>query len=255
MRIVVEGVSFSYGSIKALEDVTMTVGGGEMVGILGPNGSGKSTLLKCIDRILRPKAGVILVDGSDAARIRPREIAKLLGYVPQSASDVFPFTVFDTVLMGRRPHLGWNPSGRDLEVVSRTLEVLGLGRFALRRLNELSGGERQRVLLARALAQQPQVLLLDEPTANLDIRHQLEVLDLISSLIKRGGISAVMAMHDVNLACRFSDEIILLHKGRVFAAGKPESVITEENMRAVYGVSVAISNDSGRPYIIPISSV
>lgn len=252
MKILVKGVSFSYQSTRALEDVSMSVVNGQMVSILGPNGSGKSTLIKCIDRILRPKLGTVLIDGRDTANIKPRELAKLLGYIPQSGADTFPFTVFDVVLMGRHPYLGWSPSPEDLNIVSDMLDLLGLIEFALGPITELSGGERQRVLLARALAQQPQALLLDEPTANLDIRHQLRVLELLERLVRQKGISALMAIHDVNLAARFSDKIVLLKQGQILAAGEPRAIITRENIRAIYGVDILIDTRCGWPYIVPL---
>lgn len=255
MKLSIQGVSFGYPSTKVLDDVSVQVGEGEIMSILGPNGSGKSTLLKCIDGILRPQRGTILVTEMDTARLKPRDLAKLVGYVPQSAVDSFPFTVFDTVLMGRLPYLSWSPRRNDLDVVSELLELLELKGLALRHITELSGGERQKVLLARALAQQPKVLLLDEPTANLDIRHQMEVLSLVRHLVKEQNLSALIAMHDVNLACRFSDKIVLLKKGQISAAGDPASVITEASLRDVYGITAVVNKDSGRLYIIPLASV
>lgn len=255
MKLEIKGVSFSYGSKPALDRVSMSVEGGETVSLVGPNGSGKTTLLKCINRVLRPNRGTVLVEGKDVGKIKLRGLARLLAYVPQTDAHTFPSTVFDTVLLGRRPYVNWGISSRDKETVSYVLSLIGLEGMALRQFNELSGGERQRVLIARALAQEPQVLLLDEPTSNLDLRHQLEVLEIVRSTVKEKGIAAVMAIHDLNLAARFSDKLIFLNKGKIHDAGKPAKVLTQENIRSVYGVKAVISKDSGTPHIIPIAPV
>jgi iron complex transport system ATP-binding protein len=252
MKVEVNRVCFSYGNSAVLNGVDLGVECGKVVSIVGPNGSGKSTLLKCMDKILKPQKGVILVDGKDIGRLQQKELARFLGYVPQSGNSPFPSTVFEVVLMGRRPHTNWSVSSRDKEIVSRALEEMGLEGMALRYFNELSGGEKQKVLLARALAQEPEVLLLDEPTSALDLRHQLEVMNLISSMVRKNGISAVMAIHDLNLASRYSDWIILLKKGLICAAGEPAAVLLEENIRNVYGVETIINHNSGKPHIIPV---
>jgi len=252
MKLKVKGVHFSYDSINALNDVSIEVGDGEVVSMVGPNGSGKTTLLKCINKILKPKKGTILLDGRNLSDIGLKEMARLSGYVPQSANYIFPSTVFDAVLLGRRPYIDWNVSPRDKEVVSQMLAVTGLKGMVLRYFNELSGGERQKVLIARALAQEPEVLLLDEPTSNLDLRHQLEILDLITAMVREKGISAIMAVHDLNLAAKFSKKVILLKLGEIYTAGEPGTVLTRENIRSVYGVDTLVNNDSGRPHIIPI---
>ncbi|RKY57515.1 MAG: ABC transporter ATP-binding protein [Candidatus Latescibacterota bacterium] len=255
MRVVVRGVSFGYDSVPALEDVSLEAGEAEVVGIIGPNGSGKSTLLKCIDGILKPRVGVVLIDGKETERMRQREVARWMGYVPQGSSSTFPLTVFDVVLMGRRPYISWTAGEGDIETVSRVLKWMGIEKLAWRQFDELSGGERQKVLIARALAQESQVLLLDEPTSNLDLRHQFEVLELIKDLARRGGLSAIMAIHDLNLAFRYSDKIVMLHRGKVFAAGEPSSVLTRENIRTVYGVDVEIEGASGFFRIVPIGPI
>jgi len=255
MKLEVRGVSFSYSSRPALEDVTVKVAEGEVLGLVGPNGSGKTTLLRCINNILKPKKGVVLIEEKDTRNIKLRELAKLIGYVPQVTTSSFPSTVFDIVLLGRRPYVTWGVSSRDKEIVSQILSLMGIEDLALRRLNELSGGERQKVIIARALAQEPQVLLLDEPTSNLDIKHQLEVLGIIRSVVKQKAIAAVIAIHDLNLASRFSDKIVLLYKGRIYDAGEPAKVLTQENIKTVYGVDVEIYNNSGIPYIVPVRPV
>ena len=256
MRLIVNKLSFSYRSTVALKDVEIEMNIGEVLSIIGPNGSGKSTLLKCIDRILKPNQGAVLIDGKDIADMKISELSKMMGYVPQNSTSTFPFTVFDIVLMGRRPHIRWSVSERDKEIVAEILEFLGIDKLAARRLNELSGGEQQKVIVARALAQQPQILLLDEPTSNLDITHQLEILSILRGLTQSMQRSIIIAMHDLNLASRFSDRIIMLKQGCIFAIGTPESILTEENIESVYGVKSHVTNSVlNRPQVTPIAPI
>lgn len=255
MKLEIKGVSFGYGSMPALEDVTMSLGDGEIVSLVGPNGSGKTTLLKCINMILKFQKGTVLVEEKDISKLKLKELAKLLSYVPQSAGRSFPSTVFEIVLIGRKPYVDWSVSSRDKEIVSNILSLMGLKEMALRQSNELSGGEYQKVLIARALAQEPQVLLLDEPTSNLDLKHQLDVLNLITTIVKKKNIAAVMAMHDLNLASRFSNKMIFLNGGKIYDAGKPENVLTERNIRKVYGVEAIVNKNAGYFQVTPIASI
>jgi iron complex transport system ATP-binding protein len=255
MKLEIKGASFGYGSMPALEDVTMSLGDGEIVSLVGPNGSGKTTLLKCINMILKFQKGTVLVEEKDISKLKLKELAKLLSYVPQSAGRSFPSTVFEIVLIGRKPYVDWSVSSRDKEIVSNILSLMGLKEMALRQSNELSGGEYQKVLIARALAQEPQVLLLDEPTSNLDLKHQLDVLNLITSIVKKKNIAAVMAMHDLNLASRFSNKMIFLNGGKIYDAGKPENVLTERNIRKVYGVEAIVNKNAGYFQVTPIASI
>jgi len=255
VKLKVKNVEFGYNSTLVLEGVSMDLDSSEIVGIVGPNGAGKSTLIRCIDRILLPGGGTILLDENDISNMTRMEIAKWMGYVPQTTTRVFPATVFDTVLMGRRPHLGWKSSEEDVDKVLEILELLGIMEFAMRDFNEISGGQQQKVLIARALAQEADILLLDEPTSNLDIRHQLEVMEIMTNIVHKKKISAVMAIHDLNLAARYTSRILMLNGGRIFAAGNPESVLTEENIRRAYGVEALVKSDGERPYIIPVRPV
>ncbi|MCK5109025.1 MAG: ABC transporter ATP-binding protein, partial [Methanosarcinales archaeon] len=173
VRLQIKDLVFSYGSTRILDRITMELGSSEVLGIVGPNGAGKSTLIRCIDQILVPEHGTVLLDGQDMKTMSRMEIAKRIGYVPQSVSTVFPATVFDTVLMGRRPHLGWRSSEEDIDMVLEVLTMLKIKHLAMRDFNEISGGQQQKVLIARALAQDSGIILLDEPTSNLDIKHQL----------------------------------------------------------------------------------
>lgn len=256
MKLAITDLSFGYNGKATIEDVFLEVERGEVVSLVGPNGAGKSTLIKCIDRILRPQRGTVLVDGKAASLMGSKDFSRMMGYVPQSTKEIFPYTVFDIVLMGRRPHIGWRVTGGDVKVVAKTLKFMGIEQFASRYFDELSGGEKQKIAMARAIVQEPEILLLDEPTSNLDIKHQLEVMRTVRLLVEKGGISAIMAMHDLNLASRFSDKIVMLKDGRVFEMGRPESVLIPENIEKVYGVRAEVIKDStGRPYVMPIDSI
>jgi iron complex transport system ATP-binding protein len=255
VKLKVNNVEFAYNSVPVLDNISMELNSEEVLGIIGPNGTGKSTLIRCIDRILNPKRGSILLDGDDINKLSRMEIARKIGYVPQSIQGVFPASVIDTVLLGRRPHLGWNTSKEDLDSVLEVLELLGMMEFAMRDINEISGGQQQKVLIARALAQKADILLLDEPTSNLDIKHQMEVMEIVKKIVKNKGISVIMALHDLNLASRYADRIIMMKDGKIFASGSPASVLTEENIKQVYGVKALVNNNGERPYIIPIEPV
>lgn len=249
MRLEINRVKFNYSSTAVLNNVTLGLECGEVLAIVGPNGSGKSTLLKCIDQILKPQMGCIMVDGRNIKDLGSKEVAKTIGYVPQRNGRSFPATVFDTILLGRKPHIRWAPMTKDLEVVLRVIKTLKLEEFVLRDINELSGGEKQKVIIGRALAQEPSILLLDEPTANLDLKHQLEVLRLVKEQTNRG-ISAIIAIHDLNLALRYGDKVVMLDKGKVFAAGGLE-VLSPENIESVYDVKVRVIKDSESILVIP----
>ena len=254
VNITIKDLTFSYNSHKILDDLNIVVRDAEILSLVGPNGSGKTTLIKCIDRILKPR-GSILLDGKEIEEMSRQEVARTIGYVPQSSSAPLATTVFDTVLMGRRPHIRWQVSDSDLDKVAQVLELLHLEDLGLRDFSQLSGGQKQKVLIARALAQEPAVLLLDEPTSNLDMKHQLEVMETISRLVKEKKISAVMAIHDLNLASRFSDKLVMLKNGRVYAAGEPKSLLNKSNIGDVYGIEAMVMNAVGRPYIVPLRSL
>jgi iron complex transport system ATP-binding protein len=257
LKLVVKDLQFGYNSRTILNGISLELKPKEMLGVIGPNGSGKSTLIQCIDGLLRPKTGSILLDGKDLKDISRKELARRVGYVPQTTSrSFFPSTVLDTVLMGRRPHLGWRSSNQDVKNVIQVLRLMGIEDLAMRDINELSGGQQQKVLIARALAQEPAVLLLDEPTSNLDIKHQLEVVEIIREKVMEKSISAIMAVHDLNLAAKYTDRIVMMKEGKVFASGTPESVLTPENIRTVYGVvAEVIKNNGNSPHIVPVRSL
>nr|WP_319540672.1 ABC transporter ATP-binding protein [uncultured Methanospirillum sp.] len=234
----------------------MSIPNGTLVSILGPNGSGKSTFLKCVDRILNPQDGKILIDDSDISSLNRIDLAKKISYVPQSSVRVFPHSVFDMVLMGRRPYLGWASSGEDEERVWDVVNLLGLEEIVHYQFNELSGGQQQKVLIARALVQDTDLMLLDEPTSNLDIWHQLDVMCIVSRLVSREGITTLMAVHDLNMASRYSDLIVLMKNGSIHVAGSPNEVLTQENIAEVYGVQAEVQiPDNGKPLIIPLQQI
>lgn len=253
------GVDCYYGSIKVLENVSFSVNSGELVGLLGPNGSGKTTLLRAISRTLKPKVGTVFLDEVDVFSIKSSEVAKKLAVVPQSSSLEFDFTVLDLVLMGRHPHMGRfeRESQTDLEIAKEAMLLTGTWHLAEKPINELSGGERQLVMIARALAQKPKVLLLDEPTSHLDISNQIGIMDLLKKICKEKGIAALAVFHDFNLASRYCDSLILLHKGKIFAIGQVEEVLTEENLRKVFNVEVTVRRHptTNSLYIVPISTL
>jgi len=253
VKLRIKDLTFSYPSRAILDGITIEIEPSEFFGVLGPNGTGKTTLIKCIDTILKPYGGCIMLDGKEVREFDKRELARRIGYVPQSAPKGFPTTVFDTILLGRRPYIGWKVTERDIDKVLEIVELLRIEELSLRPFDELSGGERQKVLIARALAQDPEVLLLDEPTSNLDIKHQLEVMEVIKRITKDHGILAIMAIHDLNLASRYADRVAMMYRGRIEAVGPPEEVLTPENIRSVYGVEVEVVNtNGGRPYIMPV---
>ena len=256
MRFEAKGIRFSYDSVPVLEEVTFTAVGGEVLGIIGPNGSGKTTLLRCLNRTLSPRVGTVLIDGEDIHDLSRRDIARRMGVVPQEPGTPFPFTVWEFVLMGRYPHARplSGTGARDLAAVEEALCLTDILALAERPVTELSGGERQRVLLARALAQEPEVFLLDEPTAHLDIGHQLEVLELVRRLTVKRELVTVLSSHDLNLAARFCDRLLLLSHGRVYAAGTPEEVLTPDRLRRVYGVEAEVRrHPRGFIQVLPLS--
>ena len=252
IKLDVRNISFSYNSAKTLRDVCFRVGRGRLVSLVGPNGSGKSTLLRCVNNILSPEHGRIMVDEREVRRLSRMETARTLTYVPQSIHRVFPHTVFDVVHMGRRPHLGWKTGSRDAEKVWETLDLLGLVDLAMNSFTELSGGQQQKVLIARALAQETGLVLLDEPTSNLDLWHQLDVLNIVLALVEKRDVTVIMAMHDLNMAAKHSHDLIMLKNGRVVAAGPPQTVLTRSAIAEVYNVDARVERCDGLLYVIPV---
>lgn len=247
----VEGLNFSYPcGRQILRDISFEAGSGSFLAVLGNNGAGKSTLLKCFDQILRPQTGSVTVDGAELLTLPLGELARQVAFVTQSAA-LARMTVYETLLLGRKPYIKWGVSQEDRRMVDDTLRRLGLEGFAMRYLHQLSGGEQQKVLLARALVQQPKLLLLDEPTSNLDLRNQYEVLSLVREVCRERNITAILVIHDLNLALRFCDRFVFLHGGTIFAAGD-HSVVNPENIRAVYGMESMVEQVAGVPVVVPL---
>jgi iron complex transport system ATP-binding protein len=251
--IEVNSVSFRYHEDWVLQDVSFRVEKGEFVGVIGPNGSGKTTLLKILYRLLSPQKGEIFFELVPMKKMDRTDIAKRIAVVAQETHLLFPFSVLETVLMGRSPHLGhlMFESEKDVEITKKAMDWTKMLPFSERPMDELSGGERKRVFIARALAQEPEVILLDEPTSNLDIHHQMDFLNLILTLNRERGLTIVMASHDMNIASEFCDRLILLQGGRIYKMGTPDEVITKENIEEVYGCEVWVDQNpfSGMPRI------
>jgi iron complex transport system ATP-binding protein len=242
----IDGVECRYGSIKILENVNLSVKAGDFVGILGPNGSGKSTLLKSISRTLKPFKGAIMLNDKDIYKLKNIEVAKQMAVVPQDNTISFSFTALEVVMMGRNPHMErfQMETEHDMDIARKVMNLTNTWHLASRPVNELSGGERQRVIIARALAQEPKVLLLDEPLTYLDIINQLEIMDLIKSLCVAEGIIVMAVVHDLNLAARYCNYALLLKNGKVFAAGSIDNVLTSENIKSVFHVDAMVKKNS-----------
>jgi len=252
----VNDVSVGYGERTVLDTLNIDIKRGAITSIVGPNGCGKSTLLRTMSRLLSPSQGEIILDGKSIHDIPTRKLATQLGLLPQTPIAPDGIVVADLVGRGRTPHQGmlgrW--SQQDYDIVAEALETTGISDLAERSIDELSGGQRQRVWIAMALAQRTETLLLDEPTTYLDVKHQLDVLDLLTELNRDRGTTIVMILHDLNLAARYSDELVAISNGEVFAHGHPRKVITKENVKSVFGIDSVIITDpvSDHPAVMPI---
>ena len=245
----VENLSFHYrGGPPVLRDVSFSLEAGQFLAILGNNGAGKSTMLKCFNQILRVGGGHVWMDGEDLLTLSHREVARRVAFVSQTIPST-QMTVHDVVMLGRRPYMRWGFTEEDHRIVHQAMDRLHLSDMRGRFLNELSGGERQKVMLARALAQQPKVLLLDEPTSSLDIQNQYQVLDIVRDICRSSAITAVVVIHDLNLALRFCDRFLLLKDGRVYRSGD-SSILDRQALREVYGVEAHVVNVEGKSIVL-----
>lgn len=244
-KLRVHGIEFSYDSVPVLKSIDFEAGEGEIVAVLGPNGSGKTTLLRCMNRALSPSKGTVLVEERDLGSLTRKEIANEMAVVPQNCVITFPFTALEVVMMGRNPSMDrFSREGKeDLEIVRQAMEATNVTGLAGRTMNQLSGGERQRVIIARALAQKPKIMLLDEPTLHLDVNHQMDIMDLVKDLARREKLTVIMVSHDLNLAARFCDKAILLESGKVLAAGPVPDVLTQENVLRVFKIRSVVQYD------------
>ncbi len=257
LNLRLDRVSLGYGKRTVLHDISLEAGPGEVLGIIGPNGSGKSTLIRGITRLIQPISGQIFLDGKDITSFSRQDLARIVAVVPQTPVLPEMFTAFEVVLMGRTPHLGLlrYESEKDLRIVEKAMEATQTLSFAERRVSELSGGERQRLTIARAIAQEPKVILMDEPTANLDIKYQIETLELTCHLCRKHRLIVVTTLHDLNLAAQYCDRLVMLNNGRVYCQGSPKMVISSETIRQAYGAEVYVYphpvNDLPVTFIMP----
>jgi iron complex transport system ATP-binding protein len=255
MSLEVKNLIQSYGSLEILEDISFKAETGEVLALLGPNGSGKSTLIKTICNIMPHKSGQILLNDMDIEEFDVTDLAKIISYVPQSSVNTAYASVMDTVLLGRRPYISWSYREKDLDYAIEAMKKMKIERYSDRDVSELSGGQRQRVFLARSLAQMPEFFILDEPTSALDLKHQMNTMITMRDIVHEKKAGMIIALHDINLALNYSDRVIMLKDKHIFSIGKPEDVITTENIRTVYGVESRILNTDVGNYILPISPI
>jgi iron complex transport system ATP-binding protein len=248
MVLTVKNLNFSYRKSRLLKEIQFELKSGQVLAILGPNGVGKTTLLKCLNGILKPQTGKICLNHQSILQYSRQKLAQTFAYVAQR-TEVGDMTVFDAILLGRRPYIRWDVSASDLEKVERVIERLNLQSLMLRSVRELSGGELQKVAIARALVQEPQILLFDEPTSALDLKNQIEILSLIRETVISQQQSALLTLHDLNLALRFADRFLFLKEGRIFSLGGYDS-ITPDLIESVYEVPVLIQYYQNYPFIV-----
>ncbi|OAK51329.1 ABC transporter ATP-binding protein [Rhodococcus sp. Eu-32] len=258
LRLVAEDLTLGYGDRTIVENLDLEVHTGVITTVIGPNGCGKSTLLRSLGRLLKPKAGRVVLDGKAISSMRTKDVARVLGMLPQAPTAPEGLTVADLVSRGRHPHQSWirQWSSDDESEVANALELTGVGDLADRPVDELSGGQRQRAWISMALAQGTDILLLDEPTTYLDLAHSVEVLDLVDRMHEDMGRTVVMVLHDLNLAVRYSDQLIVMSKGKIVESGRPQDVISEELLLDVFGLEATVIEDpvSDRPLIVPIGT-
>ncbi|GAA1201695.1 ABC transporter ATP-binding protein [Pseudonocardia alaniniphila] len=256
VRLRAEQVRLGYGDRTIVDGLDLDVVAGTITAVIGPNGCGKSTLLRALGRLLKPTAGQVVLDGKRIDRVPTREVAKVLGLLPQAPSAPEGLTVADLVARGRHPHQAWYRqwSADDEDAVAQALDWTGIADLAERPVDQLSGGQRQRAWISMALAQGTDLLLLDEPTTFLDLAHQVDVLELVRRLHSEAGRTVVMVLHDLNLAARYADRLVAMREGRIVAAGKPAEVITEESLEEVFGLAARVIPDpvAGTPLVVPI---
>ncbi len=249
MMLDIQNLSFRYKHNFVIQEIDFAAKEGSLVAILGRNGAGKTTLLKCINHVLKSQTGTVLIEGVDTKTLRPLQRARKIGWVPQSGEPSM-MNVFDLVLLGRKPHFSWAPTKDDYKRVEEALTTVGIEDLALRSADQLSGGEFQQVQIARALAQDPKVILFDEPTSSLDIHNQYRLMSTIQKIIHQSSRLAVMAVHDLNLALRYCDRFILLKEGKIFASGGTE-IITASSIEAVYDIKTTVTEVEGYPIVVP----
>jgi iron complex transport system ATP-binding protein len=247
----IQGVAFRYDATQTLDGVQFEAERGEFLGLIGPNGSGKTTLLRCINGILKPNQGSIFLDGKEVSKMKLTDIAKLAAGVPTDIPDDFNVTVEEYIYLGRYPHVQslWWEDRKDEEQVERAIEWFELDHLRRRKLFEVSSGEKERVLLAKAVVQEPKVMLVDEPSAHLDLRYKLEIMEHLHDLAKQG-ITVIVASHDINLLIKYCDRVLIMKKGQIVRCGKPDEVVTSELIREVYEVEAVVMREDGELYAV-----
>ena len=249
MNLDIHGLTFHYNSHPVLKEISCSAGSGEIMAVLGPNGAGKTTFLRCLNAMLSPRSGSVLLDGQEILQADRREIAKVMAYVPQHIEPT-RVAAFDAILLGRRPHIGWDIRQEDIRKAQAIIEQLHLAHLALRPIDAISGGELQKIAIARALVQEPRVLLLDEPTSSLDLKNQHEIMGIIRTIVETHSLTALMTMHDINLALNYADSFVFFKEGKVFSACRGDS-ISPDVIGEVYGIPVSLERIGGRYVVVP----
>ncbi len=252
-NITIQDLEFRYNGTPVLSDINCEIEHGDFLAVVGPNGSGKSTLIRCINGFLKPRKGKVMVDCKDITDYTRFERSQKIAYVPQVSHKQMAISVFETVLLGRKPYIQWVPSAEDKEKTAQVIHELQLDDIASRDINKLSGGQQQMVYLARAIVQEPEILLLDEPSANLDLKHAIEFMDLLLKYCN-GGMTVIVALHDINLAIQYASKILMLREGRIFAFGK-EDIITEHNISKLYDINVRVIRENNLSHVIPLGTL
>lgn len=252
MRMELKNVSFAYKSSQTpvLHDINLVLEEPGLYCIVGPNGVGKSTMVKCMNRILKPTSGQVLLNDVDIQNMKLKEIAEHIGYVPVQTQDVFSMPVIDAILLGRQKANKWKTTDEDLEIAARVMKMMGIQDLAMRGFNHLSAGQHQKVAIARGLVQQPEMLILDEPTANLDVKHQVYVSELLRAMAIEENMIVLMISHDLNIAAKYAHKIIVMEHGTVVDVGTSKDIITEDLVARVYEVECKIEDDEGRPHVV-----
>lgn len=256
LLINIESLNWKYGNTNVLKNIDLEFHSNKIYGLIGPNGSGKTTLLRNITRSLNTPSNTVFFKNKDLNDYSTKELSRMISYVPQSTDIEFEFSVMDIVMMGRSPHLRrfQSESKSDIDIVENAMKLTNVTHLKFKNISEVSGGERQRVIIARALAQQTELIILDEPVSQLDIHHQVEILDILKNLVSKKDITVILSLHDLNIASEYCDELVLMNSGEVFKVGDVETIITSDNINEVYGLpTLVIENPlSQKPHVIPI---